>query len=143
MTIHIITSTKNCFGFVGFSFGNPLTMKQLVSLFNRTTFPQFWWSVFFFYFLLEIKAWVRSLSWDKSCCLQYIRCSWTYSFCTLSSGYNSPATFADYLCELALLVGYKISVVLFFPKYFVRDKKLYVLKTKNCFWKICSFLIQK
>ena len=38
----------------------------------------------------------------------------------ISLGYNSPATFADYPCEPTLLVGYKLSIVLSFPRKFYK-----------------------
>ena len=37
----------------------------------------------------------------------------------------SPATFADYSCEPTLLVGYKLSIVLSFPRNFVKDRIFY------------------
>ena len=49
--IHIITSTKNCFAFVGFSFENPTTVKQLVCLLDRPSFPQFLVESLLFFFL--------------------------------------------------------------------------------------------
>ena len=42
-------------------------------------------------------------------------------FCTLSLRYNSPTTFADYPYESTLLIRYKLSIVLSFPKKFSKE----------------------